>query len=87
MQGQAVAGGAFSESQIDRFGGKSGLAQRMSEMQAAFIADSDALIPALVKKGKDGKLTIDKEKLKQFQSGEKSVSQLVSEGAAIDGWK
>lgn len=79
---QAVAAGAFNESQLDRFGGMSGVGQRLSEMQASFLANSEAMIPALVKRGEGGKLEIDQEKLDQFRRGEKSISQLVSEGAS-----
>jgi len=80
LSNQAVAGGAYSASAIDRFGGKDRMAQRIMQMTGSFIQNSDALIPGLTKVV-DGKISIDKEKLSDLNSNKISLDQVLADSA------
>ncbi len=77
---QSIAGGSFTESEIDRFGGKDAMSRRITQMSGAFIQNSDALIPGLTKVV-DGKVSIDQEKLASFKSGDLSLNAVLSDSA------
>jgi len=80
----AVQSGAFDERTLALYGGKSGVGQLMTEAQGAFGAGAlqQALLPYLMRKGSDGKLTLDKDALARLQSGETSYQDAVRQGGS-----
>ncbi len=87
--GAATAGivhrgmGGVSDIQRGMWGGESGISKHMTEMQAQFMGQtSKMLLPYLVDRDKDGKLSINEDRMKSFRSGEIGFQDMVQQGAA-----
>lgn len=85
--GQGVAelvgsSGVLSDRQLNRFGGKEGVANTLGEIGLDFVTSSDYLMPYLAKEGNDGKMGIDSAKLDKLRRGEVSLDEMMREGAA-----
>lgn len=79
----AVQGGAFDAQTLAMYGGKSGVAQLMTEASANFAGGTlrESLLPYLMRKGKDGALTIDNAALGKLMSGEVDFEEAIRRGS------
>jgi hypothetical protein len=80
---QMVAGGAFTEQDLDLYGGTEGVGQTMAEINAAYLSKvSQPLMPFMLG-GRDekGNLTIDQKKLDALSSGDITYDQALKQGA------
>jgi hypothetical protein len=67
---QLMAAGTFNERDLAMYGGESGVAQMMTEVGGASIsALSQYILPFLVDEGKGGRLSINKDRLRDLQTG------------------
>jgi hypothetical protein len=78
---QSVAAGAFTPQQLALAGGTQGLAQTMTEGQAAMLNLRYPLMGMLTR-GENGQLTIDTERMRAVQEGRVSLAQQAAGAAA-----
>lgn len=80
---QMSMSGSLSRIQNTRLGGSAGIADRFASIsQKQLSGGLDAFMPYLVKKGENGSLSIDQDKLRSFKSGSISMNEMMSSGAA-----
>jgi hypothetical protein len=80
---QMVAGGAFTEQELAMYGGKSGVSQSLTEMNAATIQTTmKPLLPYLVDEDSKGRLTLNKERMANLQAGKITYEDALKQGAS-----
>ena len=82
VQGQALAeGGSLTSRQLARMGGASGISNTLAQTQAAFDAQTAMpMVYGAMMLGKDGKFTIDQNRLEMIASGEISLKEAEKRG-------
>jgi len=82
---QMVAGGAVNARNLALYGGVSGMGQRMTEMNASFLSNvAQPLLPYFASEGEDGKLSINQDRVKAFQSGDVTYQDALRKASEMD---
>jgi len=84
---QLVAGGAFSEQDLDLYGGTEGVGQTMAELNAAYLSKvSKPLMSYVVgdRNPNTGRFTIDQSRVDKLTSGEIGYEEALRQGANRD---
>lgn len=82
---QMVASGAINERDMALYGGASGMSQRMTEMNAAFLSNTaQPLLPYFATEGEDGRLSINKDRVAAFRRGDISYEDALRESSKME---
>ena len=82
---QMVAGGAINARDMALYGGVSGMGQKLTEMNAAFLSSTaQPLLPYLVQEGDNGRLSINKERAEAMRRGEISYEDALREASKME---
>jgi hypothetical protein len=79
------ASGAMGSQEVAMLGGQEGISQRINEMNAGFMSKmAPQMMGAMVKRGPNGELTIDRDAVSRIQSGKMSFQDALGQTGNVD---